>query len=146
MKPRRLAARPRLLTAVPCLLAIAACGASGASSRTAAAVHGAKTSQITIPAADRFTPFALVVQRGAQVTFHNTDSDAHSVVSIPGSPSMFNRVIQPGTFSTVALSESGVYHYYCSVHACFDATTGQVEALPNADNRAEPMEGVIVVE
>ena len=126
------------------MLVLAACGPAAAASH-ASLSRAAPPSPVTIPAADRFAPFALVVQRGARVTFRNADSDPHSAVSTPGSPAAFSGVLQPGAAWTVTLSQSGVYHYYCSIHARFDPATGEVEALPNADRPAEPMEGVIVV-
>jgi len=118
------------------LLALTACGgASGA----------VQASRIAIPGADRFSPFITTVRNGSEIMFHNGDSDAYSVVSIPGDPASFDKVLQPGETWTVTLKVAGSYRYYCSIHARFDATTGQVEALPEADHPSEPMEGVVVV-
>ena len=127
------------------LLALTACGESTNGVQPTAAVRAVETSRVVIPGADRFTPFITVVRDGAQITFHNGDVDAHSVVSVPGSPVSFARVLKPGESWTITLTESGSYRYYCSIHARYDPSTGQVEALPNSDHANEPMEGVVVV-
>ena len=135
--------RLRLLTTMPTALVLAACSASGGT--PSAAVAAAATSRVIVPAADRFEPFAIVVRVGAQVTFHNGDGDRHSVVTTPGAPRAFSDGLAPGASWTVTLTQAGVYQYYCSIHARFDAATGQVEALPTADHPAEPMQGLIIV-
>ena len=128
-------------------LALAACGGGGASQPTAgAAVKANTTPQVVIPGADRFAPFVRVVSRGTAVTFHNGDADAHSVVSVPGAPANFSRTLSAGASWTVTLNSSGLYRYYCSIHARYDPATQQVEGLPNADHPSQPMEGVIVVQ
>ena len=129
-------------------LMVLAAGCSGPPATSASApigVRAVSTLQVTIPGADRFSPFITVVRHGAEVTFHNGDTDAHSVTSIPGDPVSFDKVLQPGESWTLTLNVQGSYRYYCAIHARYDPATGQVEALPNADHPNEPMEGVVVV-
>jgi plastocyanin len=127
-------------------VALAGCGGSGGSQYQAAAVQGNSAARVEIPAADRFSPFALIVKSGTTVTVHNADSDAHSVVSVPGDPSSFNRKVAAGGSWSVTLTSSGLYRYYCSIHARYDPATQQVEGLSNADKPSQPMEGVIEVQ
>ena len=146
MTPRTLARRLTLLTVLPSSLALAACGGAAASAGPpSAAVGAAAVTRVVVPSADRFRPFAIVVRKGTQVTFHNGDADRHSVVTTPGDPGAFNEGLAPGASWTVTLMHSGVYQYYCSIHARYDPATGQVEALPSADHPAEPMQGLIIV-
>ena len=128
-------------------LTLAACGGGGASGSTATSgVQASTTPQVVIPGADRFAPFVRMVSRGTAVTFHNGDRDAHTVVSVPGAPEIFSTTLSSGASWTVTLNSSGLYRYYCSIHAHYDPATQQVEGLPNADHPSEPMEGVIVVQ
>lgn len=128
--------------AASALLPLAACG--GAASSTGA-VHAAATAHVSVPGADRFTPFVTDVAHGSQVTFHNGDSDTHTVVSVPGDGAALNLTLAPGQSLSVTLDSTGVHHYYCSIHAHFDPATGQVAANADADNPSEPMQGVLVV-
>jgi len=145
MRVRTIARRAPLLSAVPLAFAVAACASSSAVSRETGAAHAITASHVVIPGADRFSPFVTVVQHGSRVTFHNGDHDAHSVVSIPGDPRAFDRTLQPGESWTISLPQAGAYRYYCSIHAQYDPSTGQVRALPRADHPDEPMEGVLLV-
>lgn len=126
---------------------LAACGGGGASQSAAGTgVRANTTPQVVIPGADRFAPFVRVVSRGTAVTFRNGDGDTHSVVSVPGAPETFSRTLSSGASWSVTLTSSGLYRYYCSIHARYDPATQQVEGLPNADHPSQPMEGVIVVQ
>ena len=124
---------------------LAACGGGGDNTSPAGSVQGAAAARIVIPSADRFSPFVTMTRRGSLITFQNQDHDAHSVVSVPGDPTSFSKVLQPGETWTITLATSGAYHYYCSVHARYDASTGQVAALPGSDHPSEPMEGLVIV-
>ena len=131
----------------PVLLGISACASGGATGPHATgAVQAAQVSRVVIPGADRFAPFVTVVRHGSEIVFHNGDTDAHSVVSVPGDPVSFAMLLHPGETWTLTLTTAGTYRYYCSVHASYDAITGEVKALPNADHPNEPMEGVLVVD
>ena len=142
----KLSASSRLLVwlATPALTALAACGGGSPSPHTSL-VQAATVARVDVPGADLFSPFAVSVRRGAEVVFHNSDSDTHSAVTVPGDPSGFDMKLTSGTEQTVTLDADGVYRYYCSIHARYDPITGQVQALPNTDHIGQPMEGVIVV-
>jgi plastocyanin len=128
------------------LFVVPSCGGAAlADRRPPTATHAVQMSDVTIPGGDRFSPFVTVVSNGSQVTFHNGDADAHSVVSVPGDVQLFNKILEPGESWTVTLVSAGTHRYFCSIHAQFDGATGQVRALPGADHPDEPMEGVVVV-
>lgn len=113
---------------------------------TQATVHAAGTAAVTIPG-DRFVPFVQTVNVGDTVTWSNTDTDLHTVVSVPGfAPDPLNLVVKAGSTASFTFSKPGLYWYYCDMHATFDATTNQVKANANADNPAAPQEGVIYVQ
>jgi len=122
------------------LVVISGCGG------TAAGVKGIKTTAatVTVPHADRFAPFTTMVTHGSRVTFYNSDSDEHTVVSVPGDPLALNLVLAPGQSLTITVGAGGAHRYFCSIHARYDPATGQIAANPNADHPDEPMEGVII--
>jgi plastocyanin len=126
------------------VLALAACGAA-TSNASSSAADTARTAGVSIPEGDRFLPFVTRVRHGATVTFHNGDSDVHTVTSVPGDPSAFNIRIEPGQTVTLTLRATGEYRYYCSIHATYDPATDQIAGKANADHPDEPMAGVLVV-
>ncbi len=100
---------------------------------------------VTMPG-DYFSPAALVVNPGDTVTFNNADTDAHTVVSVPGNaPAAINLAVKPGGSATFTFTAPGLYWYYCSAHATWDAANGQVKANDTVDNPSEPMEGFVLV-
>jgi plastocyanin len=132
------------------LLTLAAAGCSHSSTNaakatTVAAPAGPPLVQVAIPKADRFTPAVTAVVHGGQIVFHNGDTDAHTVTSVPGDPAAFNLQLPPGATVKLALNASGLYRYYCTRHAFYDPQTGQIAANRQADHPNEPMAGVIAV-
>lgn len=112
---------------------------------TGTTAHAAGGATVTMPA-DQFVPFAQTVNVGDTVTWQNKDTDLHTVVTVPGNaPDAVNLTVKPGNSATFTFSKPGVYWYYCSLHATWDADSGQVKALDTVDNPAEPMEGTILV-
>jgi plastocyanin len=124
----------------------AGCGSShpatSSSSQSVLPKTGAAT--VNIPG-DRFVPFVTQVTRGGVITFHNGDTDAHTVTSVPGAPSRFDVRIEGGATVILPLSVSGAYRYFCSIHARYDPQTDQIAAKGTADHPDEPMAGVLVV-
>ena len=153
---RRRAAPSWILAVVPA--ALAACGSStatGASSSSTSltqtvtvaattAPHGPLVASIQIPGQDRFAPFTTQVAAGGTVTITNQDTDEHTVTSLPGAAVRFDVHIKSGETKTLQLP-SGVFRYYCTIHARYVAATDQVAALPGANFPDQPMEGVISV-
>jgi plastocyanin len=135
----------RRMLGAAALIMTSACGAAAATGTEGSGGAAAAPSAVSIPAADRFAPFVTTVQHGNRVTFHNGDSDLHTVVSVPGDSLGLALRLEPGQSITVTLSDTGAHRYYCSIHAHVDPATGQVAANPNADHPQEPMEGVLVV-
>jgi len=66
--------------AVAALVAFAVAGCSSATqTRPRVVARSATDAAVTIPGADRFTPSVVVIARGERITFHNGDTDAHTV-------------------------------------------------------------------
>jgi plastocyanin len=79
------------------------------------------------------------------ITVKNTDTDEHTVTSLPGAAAQFDlHIAGNGATKTLQLP-AGVYHYYCTLHAKYDDKTGQVAALSTAGFPDQPMEGIIIV-
>ncbi len=96
--------------------------------------------------ADYFNPVGLVVNLGDTVTFKNTDTDLHTVVSVPGnSPVPINLTVKSGESATFTFNTPGLYWYYCNAHATWDSASGQVKGNDTVDDPREPMEGFILV-
>jgi plastocyanin len=112
--------------------------------------------QISIPDEDRFSPFAMTVQVGTTVTWVNSDTDDHTLVS----DDAFNTA---GHFGTNVLIKAnggkvsmtfrhpGVFPYYCRFHAMLDDHHQPVAPGPDGGiqnpngNFGTPMNGVITV-
>jgi plastocyanin len=131
----------RTSVAVTIAALVTACGG------VASGVRGATSglARVTVPHADRFTPFSTLVTAGSLVTFYNGDADTHTVVSVPGDPLNMQLTLLPGHSATVLVSAFGTHRFFCSIHAHYDPATGQIAANTNADHPDEPMEGLIAV-
>jgi plastocyanin len=143
LKRARLSAVGSGTVALVSALVVSACG--GTAAPVTGSAQAAQAVTVEVPHADRFAPFLTAVTSGSTVTFHNGDSDKHSVITVPGDPLNLNHTLQPGETWTVTLSITGSHEYYCSFHAAYDTVTEQVRALPTADHPDEPMQGLLVV-
>jgi plastocyanin len=112
--------------------------------------------QVTVPPADRFTPFALTIRAGDAVRWVNNDEDDHTVVS----DSAFDTTGHKGTDRllgadggkvTLHFPHAGTFVYYCRFHARLDAFNQPVAPGPDGGiedppgNFGTPMSGVITV-
>jgi|GEM_PF-3204097 len=148
---RRLMPHLWSLAIVALLTMVTACGqytqTNTASPQPADTPASARTADVVIPGADRFTPFVLTITQGDTVRWVNKDTDEHVIVTVPGTPESFTLPVQGGRSVSHTFHKAGIYYYYCSIHATYDARTGQVAGNPQmADNPYEPMEGVVVVQ
>ena len=118
--------------------------------------------QVIVPGEDRFTPFAQTVHVNDIVTWVNTDTDDHTVVSddfvnIAGHPRVNVLLVgtdnnggKPGVFS-LRFTAPGTFVYYCRLHAHLDAEHQPVAPGPKGGiedtdgNHGTPMMGVITV-
>jgi len=128
----------------------------------AGADNSSKTRTVSVPEADRFTPFAITIRPGQRVEWVNNDTDDHTVVSddvfdttghrdidhlLPGTVSNGG---QPGRFSLL-FSHPGKFVYYCRFHAHLDEFNQPVAPGPEGGiqdangNFGTPMMGVITV-
>ena len=115
-----------------------------------------------IPETDKFVPFQLTIHPGDTVTWVNSDTDDHTVVSddafntagnqgvdhlIPGTDSNGG---MPGTF-TLKFTHPGTFVYYCWFHSHLDGDAQPVAPGPDGGiqdangNFGTPMSGVVTV-
>lgn len=152
--PAQLRGRRALVGAASIGLAViglSACGSDAAPATsttsvtsTVTASRGPATAAVEIPGADRFAPFVVTVAPNGTVSFHNTDTDEHTVTNLPGATVKFDLHVKANETKTLTLP-AGSYRYYCTIHAKYIAETDQVAALPSAGFPDQPMEGVIEV-
>jgi plastocyanin len=126
-----------------------------------AAAGQPKTTTISIPTADQFTPFFASVKVGERVQWVNGDADDHTVVSDDDFNTAGNNQTDhllagtatpggPGYF-TLTFRHAGTFVYYCRFHAHLDANHQPVAPGPNGGiqdakgNFGTPMMGVITV-
>jgi len=124
--------------------------------------HHGDDHTINIPDTDKFVPFHMTIREGDTVTWVNSDTDDHTVVSddafndtgttglnqlIPGTD---NNNGQPGTF-TLEFHHEGTFVYYCRFHSMLDSDNQPVAPGPDGGiqdsngNFGTPMSGVITV-
>jgi plastocyanin len=124
------------------------------SSRAAAAV--------TVPAADRFVPFATTIHPGQSVEWVNHDTDDHTVVSDDAFNTAGHKGVDqlvqgtdsnhgvPGHFS-LRFEHPGTFVYYCRFHAHLDSAKQPAAPGPRGGiqdppgNFGTPMMGVVTV-
>jgi plastocyanin len=116
-----------------------------------------------------FKPWAIVVSAGEPVTFTNNDMDLHIVMPSPEPMLMPNQLSEAGaenpglwlegmeSFDPITLKgddgkgaltlpQSGLHHYYCPVHAVYDAVDYTFAPLKSYGGCPFIMDGVIVVQ
>jgi plastocyanin len=124
--------------------------------------HHGRVHLVTVPEADKFTPFALTIHTGDIVTWVNNDTDNHTIVSdnpfdTAGHTGIDHLLLgtdanngQPGMFS-LRFRHAGSFVYYCRFHAHLDADSQPVAPGPDGGiqdshgNFGTPMSGVITV-
>jgi plastocyanin len=137
------------LSVAAVLVAIAAIGAG--------AQAGQKTAHdVTVPEADRFTPFALTIHAGDTVKWTNNDGDDHTVVSdaafdTTGHQGTNELLTANGGTLTLRFNHPGTFVYYCRFHAKLDEFNQPIAPGPEGGiqdangNFGTPMSGVITV-
>lgn len=125
--------------------------------------------QIAIPDSFMtFEPWAIVVNAGQPITFTNHDNDLHIAMPSPEPMLMPNPNGGGGQLGTamwlehmqsfapitlpghggkgvLTLGQPGLHHYYCPVHAAYDATAYTFAPLKSFGGYPFIMDGVIVV-
>ena len=117
--------------------------------------NGRRTQQVTVPAEDRFTPFAVTIHAGDTVRWVNNDTDDHTVVSDDAFDTAghqgTNRLLATGKSVSLRFSRPGTFVYYCRFHARLDASNQPVAPGPDGGiqdpggNFGTPMSGVVTV-
>ena len=100
----------RLLVASGLALALAGCGSGAGSASQASPVA---TTQVKLPKSYKFAPAAIVVPKGATVTWTNDDDFTHNVTLPDGTPSL---TMSPGQSVTHTFDTPGEFDYMCSLH------------------------------
>lgn len=122
----------RIVLAVA-LVALAACGADGASSAGDAPAPAASAPAASEPAASepvvvtiarsRFSTPELRVPVGTTVVFENTDEFAHTVTSTADSAKVFSSdELGRGDTFVITFDEAGRFPYFCMIHPTMRAT------------------------
>jgi plastocyanin len=104
----------------------AGCGGSNSPSSPSNPNPGGTANTVTIrgvgydgAGSASFAPGNLTVNRGTTVTWENSDSIAHSVVSSSG---VFNGSLGPGGAFEHKFDNSGSFPYSCVIHAGMNGT------------------------
>ena len=146
-----------VLLVVAAAIPAAAVGANAARSHaTTMQAQAARTVRhVTIPDADRFAPFAIVIRAGDSVQWSNNDTDDHTVVSDDPFDSAghrgTNELLPAGDTFALRFTHPGTFVYYCRFHAHLDAFSQPVAPGPDGGiqdangNFGTPMSGVITV-
>lgn len=115
-----------------------------------------------------FEPWAIVVNAGEAITFTNDDEDLHLVMPSPEPMIMPKSVASSGQLGSgmwlehmesfapitlpghggkgvLTLSQPGLHHYYCPIHAAYDPTSYTFAPLKVYGGYPFIMDGVIVV-
>ena len=140
---------------LPILLVAVALVPLGAINAGAARNHP-PVHRVTVPEADRFLPFALVVHVGDPIRWVNHDGDDHTVVSDDAFNSAGHKGLDqllPASGGTLVLrfNHPGTFVYYCRFHAQLDAFNQPIAPGPDGGiqdqngNFGTPMSGVITV-
>ncbi|MGH2492356.1 MAG: plastocyanin/azurin family copper-binding protein [Candidatus Limnocylindria bacterium] len=97
------------------LLSILAVGCGSTASESSTPAGG---SAVSITRAFTFDPPQLSVDRGAAVTWTNTDIIQHTVTSgAAGSPTgKFDQRVDPGGTFTFTFADAGTYEFFCNIH------------------------------
>ncbi len=132
------AAHPSSSVPFASALSAAAASASSASSVSTAV-------QITA-SGFLFSPIALVIPSGQSLTFVTQDATPYALALVPGAPATWPATtVRKGQTAQVTPGGAGVYHFYASAYATWDATLGVVVGLPTSPRYPVAMEGVVLV-
>lgn len=107
---------------------------------------------IMIPrGAEIFDPFILATQPNATVTWHNADTVAHTIVTVPQhsiylNPTPFALKVGAGQSITFTPTQPGVYSYYDTSAGDWSASYGRVVAHKDLPKYPMSMEGILWVQ
>jgi plastocyanin len=117
--------------------------------------NGRRTHQVTVPAEDRFAPFAVTIPAGDTVRWVNNDADDHTVVSDDAFNTAghqgFDQILATGRSLKLRFAHPGTFVYYCRFHAQLDAFHQPVAPGPEGGiqdangNFGTPMSGIVTV-
>lgn len=119
----------RLIPGIACIaLVILACITAGCSSGPAPATPAPATASSgggnTIAIRNfAFDPSSLTVKAGSTVTWVNSDSAPHTIVSEAGAPAVISSdTLANGASFTFTFTRPGTYPYHCSIHPSMKGT------------------------
>lgn len=102
---------------VTLLVAILAMGCGSTESGSGSSGGGGGIA-VTITRAFTFDPRELSVDRGATVTWTNTDIIQHTVTSgeVGATTGKFDKTVEPKATFSFTFAEAGTFDYFCSIH------------------------------
>ena len=100
-----------LATAVLAATLRAGCATAGGAETTPVS-----TTSVDLPASYRFAPTAIVVAKGATVTWTNHDHFSHSVQFLDGGLPADPLAMEPGQAVTFTFDKAGTFSYQCHFH------------------------------
>jgi plastocyanin len=63
-----------------------------------------------------FSPSAITIKKGTQVTWTNKDSVTHTVTETDGQTGPNSSSVNSGSSYSFTFNTAGTYHYHCSIH------------------------------
>ncbi len=69
-----------------------------------------------------FAPGALVIAPGTRVTWTNRDDIPHTVTDAAGQRAFRSSALDTGDAFSYTFTQSGTYHYFCSLHPRMEGT------------------------
>jgi plastocyanin len=130
---------------------LAACGASPTKT-TQNVTPSPQAGIVTIPQdQELFTPFILSVQPGTRVTWQNSDTVPHTIMTtwdhgVFLNPEPFSLNVAAGQKASLTLTQPGIYDYFDNTQARWDTTDHRVAANQGVPNFPLAMEGIIWVQ
>ncbi|MBV9231435.1 MAG: hypothetical protein JOZ18_19155 [Chloroflexi bacterium] len=130
---------------------LTACGIS-LDRNTQAADTSPKLAAVTIPQAQElFAPFILTVQPGTTVTWQNSDTESHIIMTTWDhnsflNPEAFSLKVAADQKASLTLRKPGLYDYFDNTQARWDNRDHRVAANKDVRNYPLAMEGIIWVQ
>jgi plastocyanin len=112
-------------------------------------LSGLPSATVTLTSGDAFTPWIIVVNPGAKVTWTNQTRQTEVLWTAPGygglNPVKLAITVVSGGSSSYVFTTPGIYDYYTTAGAMLDTTWLRPAARQGAPGYPVPMEGIVVV-
>ena len=112
-------------------------------------LSAAPSAIITLSTTNQFTPWIVVVNRAASITWSNQTDQAQDVRTTPGygsvNPMPMSIHLAPSGSATLPFPAPGIYDYYAAATAMVDPVWQRVMARPSMAGYPVATEGMVVV-